>query len=330
MRQCHVMIDGGTTNTRFILMHEGEVLARCGKRAGAGAAEQSGNKPLFAAVRETLLDLEREYGCRITDVFSSGMITSGQGLYELEHIDAPVSFAKLVRAVKKVRLPEISETLDFYFVPGVRFLDQPGFGKDMMRGEETELMGALDDAAEEQNIAFLHFGSHNKLMLVEKGAIVNSVTTVGGELLWAVIQDTILKSGVGDLLGGGKAFSLDGQFVRKGFINSEAQGLTRALFLGRICQVLENAGPEQILSYLYGAILAADAGGFREMLGSRIDRIVLYGRREFVESFRLCKEEILGERAEKISLGEISYEESENLSVRGLLKIREAYWKECK
>lgn len=325
MKQCNVMIDGGTTNTRFILMHEGEVLTRCGKRAGTGAAEQSGNKPLFSAVKETLLELEREYDCHITDVFSSGMITSGQGLYELKHIDAPASFEKLVGAVKKVRLPEISETVDFYFVPGVRFLDQPESGKDMMRGEETELMGALGDGDEEKNIAFLHFGSHNKLMLVEKGAITNSVTTVGGELLWAVTQDTILKSGVGDLLGGGKAFSLDGQFVRKGFANSEAQGLTRALFLGRICQVLEDAEPAQVLSYLYGAILAADAEGFRRMFGNGVDRIVLYGRREFVESFRLCREEILGERAREISLGEISYEESENLSLRGLLKIREAY-----
>ncbi len=327
MKQCHVLIDGGTTNTRFILMDGETILTRCRKRSGAGAAESSGNQSLFTTVKETLSELERDYDCQITDVFSSGMITSGQGLYELEHINAPASLEQLVRGVKKVRLPEISETIDFYFVPGVRFLNQPELGKDMMRGEETELMGALKEGDEEQNIAFLHFGSHNKLMLLEKGAITKSVTTVGGELLWAVIQDTILKSGVGNLLQDGKDFALDEEFVRRGFQSSEEQGLTRALFLGRICQVLEHAEPAQVLSWLYGVILAADAQAYHSMLDDSVDRIMLYGRREFVESFQICRKEILGAYAQKVELGEISYEESETLSLRGLMKIRKAYRK---
>src|SRR5207237_2719746 len=74
-------------------------------------------------------------------------------------------------------------------VPGVRTRDAEGM-PDVMRGEETQILGALDpDAA--QALAVLP-GTHSKWALVERGRLAAFTTFMTGEVYAALIEHTIL------------------------------------------------------------------------------------------------------------------------------------------
>jgi len=318
-----MFIDGGTSNTRFTLMDENHVIAREKRKVGASNGTQEGNPILLKTVRQMTDWFEQKYECQISDVFASGMITCEKGLYELPHIEAPVSVSDLAAHVARTKLPQISDHFDFYFVPGIKFMDQKELGADMMRGEETEIMGAIDSDDSNSKVLILHFGSHNKLICINEGKVSKAVTTIAGELISAVCRDTILKDTLGEL---NKEMNLDAEFIKKGFMETQRFGISRSIFLIRVHAVIEQEQRLQSLSYLYGAVLAIDMAAFQGLLRQDVNQIVLYGRQEFIQAFEACKLYIFGDRVIP-EVKKISYADSEMLSIQGIGKIRNQYFR---
>lgn len=73
-------------------------------------------------------------------ILASGMITSEFGLCNLEHIKTPAGICELHNSMYKTYINEISE-LPFVFIRGVKTDAEVYENFDMMRGEETKLMG---------------------------------------------------------------------------------------------------------------------------------------------------------------------------------------------
>ena len=195
MRKCMLLLDGGTTNTRFTLVENGRILAQSQCRVGAAdAAHEGKNSLLREAVRREMNALQSRWNCSIVEIYAAGMITSDTGLCEVKHIAAPANLPQLAANAQVRVLPEISN-VPFCFVPGIRFESDDPNDADMLRGEEVEVFGAMDSEDEEKQL-FVHFGSHNKIICVENGSITRAATTLSGELLWAVCNHTILKSSV--------------------------------------------------------------------------------------------------------------------------------------
>lgn len=306
-----LMIDGGSTHTRFTLWKNRSVVARTRQKAGASHA---GAQSLSSVVQQEIAALQQQYNCRITEIYASGMITSESGLLEVPHICGPAGLDELARAVAVRRIPEICEAT-FHFVPGIRFVGKSPQDADLMRGEEVEILGAIPPGREDEDRLFVHFGSHNKLIVYREGRICRSVTTLGGELLWAVRQDTILKNSLGPSL----SADLRAEDVLRGYRCTLEAGLTRALFTVRTQDIMEHAGDRQCLSYLYGAILGSDLQSFHQILQDAPFALVLYGREEFVRAAEICLAQSVGDPSR---LRSIPYEESEWLSVQGMLRIR--------
>ncbi len=322
MIKYHLIIDGGTTNTRFTLLEGEKVITRTIRRSGAADADAAcGNSLLKHVIREELCSLQDQYGC-ITDIFASGMITSNAGLYEVPHIPAPASLKDLAAGVRTTVISDISRDIKFHFVPGLRFINQIEYGADMMRGEETEIMGAIEDELVNKSLLFLHCGSHNKLIRYYDGKIRESVTTIGGELLWAVLNDTILKSSAAEL---SEAVPLDREYVKRGYHEAVKYGLSRALFLARICHVIEDADKNQVLSFIYGAIASSDLQVLGKFIGKRCDKIILYGREGFLRAFEICLPLSGTVKITPDRVSTISREDSELLSVKGIGKIRDIF-----
>ncbi len=319
MSDCILLIDGGTTNTRFTLLNGEKVLLRTERKIGAADKQGSQNELLFEAVKAEIQALQTQSGLEISDIFASGMITSANGLMEIPHIPAPASLLDLARGVHTCRLKEICQ-VPFHFVPGIKITCKTMGEADMMRGEEAEVFGAVTPEDENRSILFLHFGSHNKLIHYHKGKIAGAVTTMSGELLWALKESTILKSSLCDLTD----FELSESDVLAGFQAARDFGLTRALFETRILHVLYKAAPDRALSFLYGALMAADMQAFAPFFRGPVGQVVLYGRDRFMDVFGICAAAFQKDLAAPGKIRHISFEDSQWLSVKGIQKIRKA------
>ncbi len=123
-----ISVDGGTTNTRLVLIRDGEILA--GQRLSLGLRDQlSGEGKTYREVlAEGIRKLLSENGLtekQIDAVTVSGMICSERGLSEVPHIPSPVNVKGLAAAMRKTSFPEIAD-LPFYLIPGVKTFSGDG------------------------------------------------------------------------------------------------------------------------------------------------------------------------------------------------------------
>jgi len=239
-----IAIDGGTTNTRLTLMDGGKIIKKYKLNVGAR------DKSLAEAVRGGLAEVMCP---AVTRIAASGMITSDAGLFSLPHIAAPAGIDELRAGAVTISMPEISE-LPITFVPGVKVVEN-GETMDIMRGEETELMGILA-RLNLQSCTFILPGSHMKKVTVESGKIVDFSTSISGELSRAAAEHTILSRSLGD------AFPRipDLAWLARGRDTLNACGsLNAALFKLRVIATSHpEISPDALYAFLLGIVLSDD------------------------------------------------------------------------
>ena len=194
-------IDTGTTNTRVCLWRDGAIAGQMTIPVGVRDTAISGSCVMLqTAVRDAIAATLEQAGTGVEHVdltVASGMITSALGLHEVPHLTAPVGLDDLARGMVCVALPEVFAK-PIWFIPGVRN-DVAEIGldnceaMDMMRGEEVEVMGLLAHGDLAGPLMVILPGSHTKFIsLDEHGRIIACATTLAGELLQTISQNTIL------------------------------------------------------------------------------------------------------------------------------------------
>lgn len=263
----YLTIDGGTTNTRIYLVVEGTIVDSL--RFGIGSSGGKENiERLKIAVKEGVLELLRKHAKSETEIeriLASGMITSDGGLCSLPHLSAPCGLSELAASCYECELPEIS-SIPFVFLRGVR--TAPCDAPDMMRGEETELMGLCETGREDS--LYVLPGSHTKLIQTDAcGRICKISTELTGEMLRALSEGTILRESVTL----GKDY--DEEFLLRGYHCAEERGLNAALFATRVLHRLEGASALETYSFFLGAVYFSEV---RNILRSTAKRIVIGGK----------------------------------------------------
>ena len=185
----YITIDSGTTNTRVSLVIDGRIADTRKFNVGAKKGMENGQL-LRDALRGDIADILQTNGMneeQIECILASGMITSEFGLVNLPHIIAPAGAKELHESLYRCSLPEISR-LPFVFVRGIKTGGDALENVDMMRGEETELLGSFEGAG-----TYILPGSHSKIIEVdEQGRVVRFKTMLTGEMIAALSQNTIL------------------------------------------------------------------------------------------------------------------------------------------
>ena len=174
-------IDWGTSSFRaFRLDAEGRVAERRSAPRGILAVED----------RKFEEELLRQVGDWISAgdnrVLMSGMIGSRQGWVEAPYVAAPAGVAELLTCL----VPVLCEGADIRLVPGVTCTDAGGT-PEVMRGEETQIIGMLDEIGDSPAIACLP-GTHSKWARIEGGWIAGYATYMTGEVFAALRGHTIL------------------------------------------------------------------------------------------------------------------------------------------
>ena len=192
----YITVDSGTTNTRISLVRDLKVIDTL--KFNVGAKNGIDNKTLLRNTIRTgikqMLTKNNISENNITRILASGMITSEFGLCPLEHIVVPVGISELHNSMEEVVLNDISE-IPFVFIRGVKTKADDMETADIMRGEETEIMGVM--TSEDCECVYILPGSHSKIIQTDKSQrITGFLTMLTGELASAVAQNTILKSSV--------------------------------------------------------------------------------------------------------------------------------------
>ena len=307
-----IAVDGGTTNTRLTLVNDGKVVDRIKCRVGVRNALRSGRGTLAEAVRLGIDELLGRNKLSVHDIrlaAFSGMIGSENGLYAIEHITAPAGIDELRRGTVQIQLPGIAD-LPFLFIPGVKTftdpLEKPLGELDIMRGEETELMGILSSLNISEPLTVLLPGSHMKIVDIDaSGRITAFRTSLSGELIRAAAENTILSQSLGDVY----PTHADENYLRQGYEYAERRGINEALFKIRVqANFIKKADAAQLYAFLMGAILRDDV---RSVLDSGAETIVVGGS----DPFRSALAELIGERAGRLIV--LSDESAEQASALG-------------
>lgn len=264
----YVTVDGGTTNTRVSLVADGSVLDTVKLGIGAGARDR---EALARSIKGAIVTLVEKYGMTEGDIrriLASGMITSEYGLCELAHITAPVGIGELHGSMYEMVIDQVS-SVPFVFIRGVKTACEDIGSADMMRGEETELMGLLDGTGDE--CVYVLPGTHSKIVRVDReGRITDFSTMMTGEMIAALSGHTILRDAVAL-----DVSETDSEYLFKGYEYCLERGINEALFKTRVLKNLFSASGKETYSFFLGAVLCAE---MRRIMSESAKRVVISGQ----------------------------------------------------
>jgi 2-dehydro-3-deoxygalactonokinase len=235
-----IAADWGTSRLRlFLCSSDGAVLTR---RDGPGIAEAG------ARAAGIFADLTSDWN-KTLPALLSGMVGSTIGWREVPYHACPAP----AQAIAQGALRFEADGRHIVIVPGLSCTNASGLF-DVMRGEETQLLGALRLRSEFTHGRHLFClpGTHAKWVLVEDGAVIRFQTALSGELFALLSQHSVLARGAGAADPGSAAFAAGAAAAR-----ADA-GLLHLLFSTRSRQLSGEIKREESASYLSGLIVGAE------------------------------------------------------------------------
>lgn len=182
-------------------------------------------------------------------LLGAGMVGSRQGWLEVPYVDAPASLAELAAGIRAV---DAGDGRLLHIAPGVRDTQGP----DVLRGEETQLFGALaGDAAGERTLVLP--GTHSKWVTLRDGRITRIATLMTGELFALLHRHSILGAGVPDDASNDADTEAFDAGVRAARDSGEAGALLR-LFSARTLVLDGRLPPTSVPSYLSGLMVGEE------------------------------------------------------------------------
>jgi len=172
-----IALDWGTTVARaYCVDSHGNVLDA--RSAPLGAAQLS--KKTFPAALARLLG---EWVDHPAPRLACGMVGSRDGWREAPYLWCPVSLNMLATGLVEVPGERLK------IAPGVATRDAAGI-PDVMRGEETQIAGAIH--GENERALAVTPGTHSKWIRVERGRIIDFLSFMTGELYAVMIAHSVL------------------------------------------------------------------------------------------------------------------------------------------
>jgi 2-dehydro-3-deoxygalactonokinase len=275
--------DWGTSNLRlFLCDDEGEPLDQ---KSGPGAAELAGGDraACFAETFDSLTAPWKVANGELPAVLC-GMVGSSIGWIQAPYVPCPTLPERIIDACCALRSGAI------HIVPGLschnRF-DAP----DFMRGEETQILGALTRIPGlRQGTRLLCLpGTHTKWILLNDGVLRDFFTAPSGELYALLSQHSVLvrkpeREGASDLAAFKTAVARFNHFPN-------AQLLHR-LFECRSRQLSGELTAESSEAYLSGLIVASDVHGALGSLAAAVTErsVYLVGTSRLMQLYSLALE----------------------------------------
>ncbi len=239
------VVDWGTSSFRlWVMARDGSVLGERRSDQGLSAGERDG----FGAILEehlTALGASDDLPVAIC-----GMAGSRQGWAEARYIETPTALSGVFDKAISIE----GTRRDIRILPGIAQNDP--LRPDVMRGEETQLLGVLAQGVSDAVICMP--GTHSKWVELQGGRLASFSTYMTGEMFNLIAQGSILRH----------AISPEGVNVEadEAFLAGAEQGarqpenLTNFLFQIRAGQLLHGTSPEDARARLSGLLIGQEIG----------------------------------------------------------------------
>lgn len=251
-----IALDWGTTSLRAALMDgRGRIVDQADTADGIMAVAGRDFQAVFDKVAGAWLHAHPGAA-----VLAAGMVGSRQGWREAPYLPCPAGFEELGRGLAWADRTDGS----IGFVPGLLTGHADG-APDVMRGEETQVFGALDALGIDEGI-FVLPGTHSKWVRVEKRRICDFHSYMTGEVYALLRQHSILSRTMpeGDPISweqGRPAFSAGCAVVAEGAVLHNLFSVRSRCLLGGLASEL---APD----YLSGLLIGEEIREALALLGS--------------------------------------------------------------
>jgi 2-dehydro-3-deoxygalactonokinase len=235
-------VDWGTSNRRaYLIDQDGACIAEHEDGQGMLAV---GGRERFGASLSGLLDT-MGIGAGVP-VIMSGMVGSASGWQEVAYLDTGVPLEQLPGHLARVTDADWAGRC--HIVPG--YCHRAGAGVDVMRGEETQLLGAV--ALGHRDGWLVLPGTHSKWVLLRDGVIQSLSTYMTGELFAMLSAGGTLSS-----MMGGDSRDEEGYAIGLNHARND-EPLTNTLFRVRAGVVSRAVPVEQAAALVSGLLIGAE------------------------------------------------------------------------
>jgi 2-dehydro-3-deoxygalactonokinase len=248
-----IAIDWGSSSFRAYLMSPGgEVLEEVASADGI-ASIAAGEYP--ATLRRLVgrwLDANRSL-----PAIASGMVGSRHGWREAPYVPCPAGPRDIAARLTAVE----ADGRRVVLAPGLSYADEASV--DVMRGEETEIIGVAESGAR----LIVLPGSHSKWARIEGERVVAFKTFITGELFASLRDHTIAGAfaRAAPAKAPGSAFSLGAERGAAAAAGKTKSGLLGLLFGARALPLMGKLEPDDSGEYLSGILIGAEIGEARRL-----------------------------------------------------------------
>ncbi|MEN3379610.1 MAG: 2-dehydro-3-deoxygalactonokinase [Hyphomicrobiales bacterium] len=236
-------LDWGTTSCRAYLIGADGVIARNADGPGILRVEGGAFGPWFDTMVGAWVAMHG-----VLPVILSGMIGSRQGWKEAPYAACPAGVDEILKALVRIDHDGLAISL----APGL-MTENDGM-PDVMRGEETQILGALALSGSDGGL-FLLPGTHSKWAEVSGGRIVSFRTFMTGEIFGALKDHTILGRLMRDGSRDAEAFA---RGVKEGAALGSAGALLNRMFATRTYGLMDRLPDTALSDYLSGLLIGAE------------------------------------------------------------------------
>ncbi|SAK71925.1 2-keto-3-deoxy-galactonokinase [Caballeronia calidae] len=251
-----IALDWGTTSLRaYLLGADGLALDTRASSAGIMKLPTGGFDQAFEETCGAWLDVHAQL-----PVIAAGMVGSAQGWIEAPYVETPAGAEALVAGIVNVKT---ARGVTVHVVPGVL---ERGALPNVMRGEETQIFGALasDASLQGQGGALIGLpGTHAKWAFVSDARIERFYTFMTGEAFGALRDHTILGRTMHPSATHDEAAFQRGVDTAR---DAGHPGVLATIFSTRTLGLTGQLSAEQQADYLSGLLIGHELRGLNEVL----------------------------------------------------------------
>ena len=264
-----VALDWGTSSLRGArLDDDGRVLEERSFARGILSVMQGEFRPAFDECFGDWMSAAPDTLCLI-----GGMAGSRQGWAEAPYCSSPAGFAEVSRRLHWIESGRIA------LVPGVSHMSPRDGTPDVMRGEETQIFGAMH-LLDLSGGVFVLPGTHSKWAIVENGRIMSFRTFMTGEFFALLSVHSILA----------RTLDADAPFDETAFLDGvmhsqNSAGLLHNAFSARTLPLFDRMDATAAKSYLSGLVIGEELRSQPLLSGVPV---VLIGSVELTGRYRMA------------------------------------------